>query len=226
MARIRSSHGPPLDKKRRRVFDRDHKITVFDMELGSLEEREYLGPDDNKSSLTNMRQEKDNAIDGETWYTAQHYQSSLGSSLPLLASARAVFIERLVDAFAPLSRLRCGRSDTIRIAARQTTSSPLLDQAFQAVSTGYVGKLMDNPDLASAGTGQYLAVLHLLQAALNDVGRSRSDAVLLTVVLMMVYEVGNLVMIRECALTTPLAERPPHSGEVIGSALSWSPPLN
>lgn len=186
----RVSHATPSDKLRRRIFDRDHKITVFDIELGSLSDSGCRKLNDQKPSATNLQQEKDReATEGETLRRVQQERRSLGICLPLNASAQGAFVERLVDAFAPSSQLCCGRSDSIRIAAGQRASSPLLDQAFQAVSSGYVGKLVGNADLASAGTRQYLNILCMLQVALSDVGHSRSDSVLLTVVLMMVYEV-------------------------------------
>jgi hypothetical protein len=100
-----------------------------------------------------------------------------------------IFVERFVDAFAPNERLDCGSSSAIREAASVRMFSPLLQNAFHAVSTSYFGQFLGDWRVVSAGRRSYLGVVSALQRALYHPVQSRSEGVLATAILLMAYEV-------------------------------------
>lgn len=100
-----------------------------------------------------------------------------------------LFIERFIDAFAPDTRNDCGTSSAIRQAGSVSMFSPLLSEAFLAVSMAYFGQTTGSWSLMSQGHGRYRSTLEHLQAALFDPRQSRSEGVFATVVLLIAYEV-------------------------------------
>jgi hypothetical protein len=70
-----------------------------------------------------------------------------------------------VDSFAPQAR-NAGSATTIRSIATVREFSPLLKDAFNAVSTTFAGQCMDDRQIVIAGHGVYTAVLKSLQEAL------------------------------------------------------------
>jgi hypothetical protein len=100
-----------------------------------------------------------------------------------------IFVERFVDAFAPNERLDCGSSSAIREAASVRIFSPLLQNAFHAVSISYFGQFLGDWRVVSAGRRSYLGVVSALQRALYHPVQSRSEGVLATAILLMAYEV-------------------------------------
>lgn len=107
-----------------------------------------------------------------------------------------VFTDRFVDAFAPRDNsAECGAATSIRSAATIRMFSPLLQNAFSAVSTTFVGQQIDDQQIVHAGHGLYCTVLKDLQTALTHPIYSKSEAVLATVVLLIAYEVFQPVPI-------------------------------
>ena len=100
-----------------------------------------------------------------------------------------IFVERFVDAFAPNERLDCGSSSAIREAASVRMFSPLLQNAFHAVSISYFGQFLGDWRIVSAGRWSYLGVVSALQRALYHPVQSRSEGVLATAILLMAYDV-------------------------------------
>jgi hypothetical protein len=109
-----------------------------------------------------------------------------------------VFTERFIDAFAPDGHDDCGQSSAIWRAGAVMMFSPLLTQAFRAVSIAYFGQSTGSPRLMSHGYKVYCQTLNHLQIALWDPKQSRSDGVFATVILLMAYEVRYF---RTCTLT-------------------------
>jgi hypothetical protein len=68
-------------------------------------------------------------------------------------------------------------------------SSPFLYTAFNAVSTVYVGHQLGDMDIIWAGRTVYSRVLTRLHLALSHPVHSRSEIVLVTVLLLIAYEV-------------------------------------
>ena len=100
-----------------------------------------------------------------------------------------VFTERFIDAFAPDGRDDCGSSSAIRKAGSIMMFSPLLTQAFQAVSIAYFGQSTGSPSIMSQGYKIYCQTLNHLQRSLWDPTQSRTEGVFATVILLMAYEV-------------------------------------
>jgi hypothetical protein len=102
-----------------------------------------------------------------------------------------LFIERFVDAFAPDGGDGCGRSDAIRKAGSDRMFSPMLNEAFQAVSVAYFGQGVGSREALAHGYRSYGGVLNQLNSALVDPRQSRSAGVFATVILLMAYEVSS-----------------------------------
>ena len=100
-------------------------------------------------------------------------------------------MERFVDAFAPDGGDACGRSDAIRRAGSDRMFSPLLNEAFRAVSVTYFGQGVGSPAFLAQGHRIYSGVLNNLNSALVDPSQSRSAGVFATVILLMAYEVSS-----------------------------------
>lgn len=100
-----------------------------------------------------------------------------------------IFIERFIDAFAPDLRDDCGTSSAIRKAGSVMIFSPLLTEAFRAVSMAYFGQSTCSLGIMSQGYKEYRQTIDHLQRSLWDINQSRSDGVFATVILLMAYEV-------------------------------------
>jgi hypothetical protein len=99
-----------------------------------------------------------------------------------------VFVQRFVDAFSPEVDIRSGRAGAIRAAADIRMFSPMISNAFNAVSLTYFGRSTQYPRIEAAGMKLYPMVLRSLQDALLDPERSRSEATLITVTLLLAFE--------------------------------------
>ncbi|PGH00861.1 hypothetical protein AJ80_09113 [Polytolypa hystricis UAMH7299] len=97
-------------------------------------------------------------------------------------------LDRFVDAFSPEVGSGNGASTTIRSAAGIRMFSPLLSDAFRAVSTTYFGQSMSQKNMEISGYKDYLTVLRDLQHALYDPVQSTAQGTLLTVALLMCFE--------------------------------------
>ena len=100
-----------------------------------------------------------------------------------------VFIERFVDAFSPEVDAKAGQAGALRRAAEIRMFSPILEDAFESVSVAYFGRTVQNKDLEAAGFRLYPRVLRSLQQALQDPERSKAESTLVTVTLLMAFEV-------------------------------------
>ncbi|KAL1952513.1 hypothetical protein VTO42DRAFT_5099 [Malbranchea cinnamomea] len=99
-----------------------------------------------------------------------------------------VFLARFVDAFSPKFERGWGSSTTLRSAAEIRMFSPILCDALEAVSVTYFGQSMNDRQLEAAAYDTYLSVLRNLQHALYNAEQSKSQAILLTVTVLMAFE--------------------------------------
>ncbi|KAE8371508.1 hypothetical protein BDV26DRAFT_275947 [Aspergillus bertholletiae] len=117
--------------------------------------------------------------------------SSSSSIISLNNSTRPmldVFIERFVDAFSPEVDVKSGQAGALRRAAEIRMFSPILMDAFEAVSVVFFGRSIQDPRLESSGFQLYPRVLRNLQNALQDPERSKAESTLATVILLMAFE--------------------------------------
>lgn len=66
--------------------------------------------------------------------------------------------------------------------------SPLITNAFEAVSVTFFGKSVQDPRIESAGLKLYPQTLRTLQSALLDPEMSKAEATLITVTLLLAFE--------------------------------------
>lgn len=100
-----------------------------------------------------------------------------------------VFVERFVDAFSPEVDIKSGRAGALRAAAEIRMFSPLISDAFEAVSVAFFGRAVQNKQIESSGFRLYPRVLRGLQDALNDPERCKAESTLVTVILLLAFEV-------------------------------------
>lgn len=101
------------------------------------------------------------------------------------------FLENFIDAFSPEVPSNCGPSKTLRAAAGIRMFSPILSDAFRAVSITHFGQSVLDQRMEHVAYKAYLTVLRDLQNALNDTDVNKSQGVLLTVAVLMSFEVGQ-----------------------------------
>lgn len=99
-----------------------------------------------------------------------------------------LFIEQFIDAFAPDGGDLCGKSNAIRKAGSDRMFSPILNEAFEAVSVAYFAQYVGSQGAMAHSYQTYCRVLHHLQSALVNPQQSRSAGVFATVILLMAYE--------------------------------------
>jgi hypothetical protein len=114
--------------------------------------------------------------------------------LNLQRPAVDVFVERFVDAFAPEVDSRHGRAGALRAAAGIRMFSPLISDAFEAVSVAFFGRSIQNKQIEASGFRLYPRVLRSLQDALIDPERSKAESTLVTVILLLAFEVCDSKM--------------------------------
>lgn len=117
--------------------------------------------------------------------------SGTTSIMNLQRPAVDVFVERFVDAFAPEVDSRHGRAGALRAAAGIRMFSPLISDAFEAVSVAFFGRSIQNKAIEASGFRLYPRVLRSLQDALIDPERSKAESTLVTVILLLAFEVCN-----------------------------------
>jgi hypothetical protein len=103
-----------------------------------------------------------------------------------------VFVERFVDAFSPEVDMKHGRAGALRAAAEIRMFSPLISDAFEAVSVAFFGRSVQNKQIEASGFRLYPRVLRALQDALVDPEKCRAESTLVTVILLLAFEVGLL----------------------------------
>lgn len=100
-----------------------------------------------------------------------------------------VFVERFVDAFSPEVDMKSGRAGALRAAAGIRMFSPLITDAFEAVSVAFFGRSVQNKQIEASGFRLYPRVLRGLQDALVDPEKSKAESTLVTVILLLAFEV-------------------------------------
>lgn len=103
-------------------------------------------------------------------------------------SAIDVFIQHFVDAFSPEVDIASGRAGALRAAADIRMFSPMITNAFEAVSLTFSGQRIQDVHIELTGMRLYPRSLRMLQNALRDPERSRAEATLATVVLFLAFE--------------------------------------
>ncbi|RAO70398.1 uncharacterized protein BHQ10_006410 [Talaromyces amestolkiae] len=99
-----------------------------------------------------------------------------------------LFIQRFVDAFSPEVDASSGHAGALRAGAEIRMFSPLISSAYDAVSLTFFGRSVKDPRIEAAGIKLYPKVLRSLQEALLDPEKSRSEATLVTVTLLLAFE--------------------------------------
>ncbi|KAJ5788756.1 hypothetical protein N7457_003746 [Penicillium paradoxum] len=99
-----------------------------------------------------------------------------------------VFVERFVDAFSPEVDMKSGRAGALRAAAEIRMFSPLISDAFEAVSVAFFGRSVQNKQIEASGFRLYPRVLRALQDALVDPEKSKAESTLVTVILLLAFE--------------------------------------
>ena len=100
-----------------------------------------------------------------------------------------VLVERFGDAFSPEVDIKSGRAGALRAAAGIRMFSPLICDAFEAVSVAFFGRSVQNKQIEDSGFRLYPRVLRGLQDALNDPARCKTESTLVTVILLLAFEV-------------------------------------
>lgn len=100
-----------------------------------------------------------------------------------------VFVERFVDAFSPEVDMKSGKAGALRAAAGIRMFSPLITDAFEAVSVAFFGRSVQNKQIEASGFRLYPRVLRALQDALVDPEKSKAESTLVTVTLLLAFEV-------------------------------------
>jgi hypothetical protein len=103
-----------------------------------------------------------------------------------------VFVERFVDAFSPEVDMKSGRAGALRAAAGIRMFSPLITDAFEAVSVAFFGRSVQNKQIEASGFRLYPRVLRSLQDALVDPEKSKAESTLVTVILLLAFEVRTM----------------------------------
>lgn len=117
--------------------------------------------------------------------------SSSSGTVSIMNTQRLVvdaFVERFVDAFAPEVDVKSGRAGALRAAAGIRMFSPLLSDAYEAVSVAFFGRSVQNKQIEASGFRLYPRVLRGLQDALNDPERCKAESTLVTVILLLAFE--------------------------------------
>lgn len=101
--------------------------------------------------------------------------SSLIVPMSMSKPAMDVFVERFVDAFSPEVTVKAGQASALRAAAGTRMFSPILTDAFEAVSVAFFGRSIQDKSVEAAGFRLYPRVLQGLQQALLDPERSKAS---------------------------------------------------
>jgi hypothetical protein len=99
------------------------------------------------------------------------------------------YVERFIAAFEAREGVKSGGQNGLRAASELRAFSPLLDNAFHAVSLTAFGSSSSGRDFRPIGHRLYLLVLKQLQKAIADPKDSKSIEVLFSVLLITILEV-------------------------------------
>lgn len=141
--------------------------------------------------FNNLRSEEDDDSDFERMSQSSGSDSSgTISVMSMQRPAVDVFVERFVDAFSPEVDMKSGRAGALRAAAGIRMFSPLMTDAFEAVSVAFFGRSVQNKQIEASGFRLYPRVLRALQDALVDPEKCKAESTLVTVTLLLAFEVG------------------------------------
>lgn len=112
------------------------------------------------------------------------------SVMSMQGPAVDAFVERFVDAFSPKVDMKAGRAGALRAAAGIRMFSPLITDAFEAVSVAFFGRSVQNKQIEASGFRLYPRVLRELQDALVDPEKCKAESTLVTVILLLAFEVS------------------------------------
>ncbi|EKV11470.1 Fungal transcriptional regulatory protein, N-terminal [Penicillium digitatum] len=110
------------------------------------------------------------------------------SVMSMQGPAVDAFVERFVDAFSPKVDMKAGRAGALRAAAGIRMFSPLITDAFEAVSVAFFGRSVQNKQIEASGFRLYPRVLRELQDALVDPEKCKAESTLVTVILLLAFE--------------------------------------
>ena len=144
---------------------------------------------------------------------AANRRHSVPSPLPLLSSKPVfdVFLEHFLDSYGPRETSTSstpywmqtqGPYQVWRAGVVAMASSPLVCNAYKVVSTAYYGLSVRDQRLVRASAKLYTSVLKSLLMAIYHPEQSKSDAVLITVLLCGAYEVSSVDKFMRTVLTT------------------------
>ncbi|CDM26300.1 transcriptional regulator family: Fungal Specific TF [Penicillium roqueforti] len=139
--------------------------------------------------FNNLRSEEDDDSDFERMSQSSGSDSSgTISVMSMQRPAVDVFVERFVDAFSPEVDMKSGRAGALRAAAGIRMFSPLMTDAFEAVSVAFFGRSVQNKQIEASGFRLYPRVLRALQDALVDPEKCKAESTLVTVTLLLAFE--------------------------------------
>lgn len=143
----------------------------------------------NRSSTSSSSSSSGSSSGGSS--VSDETEWSYGPLTPINSAKPAldVFVERFVDAFSPQVNIKSGRAGALRRAAEIRMFSPIIGDAFEAVSVAFFGRSIQDPRIEANGFRLYPKVLRNLQQALLDPERSKAESTLVTVILLMAFEV-------------------------------------
>jgi hypothetical protein len=148
--------------------------------------REYVNDEYQDFRQEQTAEESDLLSDGQQLRGPGRRHRTVISSIPQANKPyMEAFVDRFVDAMSPKNN----RNHPVRAAARERIFSPLLFDAFQATSTIFVGQSTQDLRIETAGRKIYGRVLAALQKVLHHPQQSRSIPVLITVILLWLFEV-------------------------------------
>lgn len=143
-----------------------------------------------EDDFNNLQGDDDDDSDFErTSLSSGSDSSGTISVMSMQRPAVDVFVERFVDAFSPEVDIKSGKAGALRAAAGIRMFSPLITDAFEAVSVAFFGRSVQNKQIEASGFRLYPRVLRALQDALVDPEKSKSESTLVTVTLLLAFEV-------------------------------------
>lgn len=175
--------------------------------------REYNSTFNFNDPLRNDGEDEDVEADERTSVDSGSDSSGSISIVSMQGPCVDVFVERFVDAFSPEVDVKSGRAGALRAAAEIRMFSPLISDAFEAVSVAFFGRSIQNKQIEASGFRLYPRVLRGLQDALNDPEQCKAESTLVTVILLLAFEVCQPIpnISSRCQLT--VVERGTHYAE-------------
>lgn len=182
-----SSRDGPAD------WNRQKSWTLPVRRVSSDDEDELIPLEDDPDTSSSTSGSSSSSSSGSTEGSSPPPDCSYGPLSPFNSAKPTmdVFVERFVDAFSPQVNFKSGRAGALRRAAEIRMFSPIIGDAFDAVSVAFFGRTTRDPRIEATGFQLYPKVLRNLQQALVDPERSKAESTLVTVILLMAFEVGS-----------------------------------